>query len=72
MQDGERKIPIHFEVKMSKAKVTTDLCQHFGSDAITSVVFSVQISNFIHRYSMVRGRHLYILRSKFKVATEFC
>ena len=65
MQDGERKIPIHFRVKRSKVKVTTELCQHFGSDTITWVlVFNVQLSYFMHRCRMARGRYLYMLGSK--------
>ena len=66
MQDGERKIHtcIHFGVKMSKVKVTTELCQHFGSDTITGVVLNIQLSYFIHRCRMVSGRYLYILGSK--------
>ena len=43
MQDGERKIPIHFWLKRSKVKVITELCQGFGSDTITLVVFEVQL-----------------------------
>ena len=64
MQNGEKNILIHFEVKGSKVKVRTELCQHLGSDTITLVVFSVELSYFIHRCRMVRGRYLYILGSK--------
>ena len=45
-------------------KVTSELCQHFGSDTITWVFFNVQLSYSIHRCRMVRGRYLYILGSK--------
>ena len=112
MQDDERKIPIHSGVKRSMIKVKTELCQHFGSDTITRVVFIIQLSYidagwrekkipihfgvktelyqhfgsdtitwlvfnvylsyFIHRCRMIRGRYLYILASKVKVATELC
>ena len=58
MQDGERKIPIHVGVKRSKPKVTTEICQHYGSDTITWVVFNIQLSYFINRCRMVRGRYL--------------
>ena len=61
MQDGERKISIHFGIKRSKVKVTTEHCLHFGSDTITSVVFNEQLSYFVHRCRMVRGRYLFIL-----------
>ena len=44
MQDGERKMLLHFWVKRSKVKVTTELCQHFY----------VQLSYLIHRYRMAR------------------
>ena len=47
-----------------KVKVTTELCQQFGSDMITLLVFNVQLSYFIHRWRMVKGRYLYILGSK--------
>ena len=50
----------------SKVKVTTELCQRFGSDTITWVVFNVQLSYFIHRCRMVWERYLYILGSKGK------
>ena len=55
MQDGEWKIPIHFGIKRSKVNVTMELCQHFGSDTITGVVFNVHPSYFIHRCRMVSG-----------------
>ena len=42
MQDCEGKIPIHFWGP--KVKVTIELCQHFGSDTITGVVFNKQLS----------------------------
>ena len=32
MQDGKRKIPIHFGVKRLKVKVTTEHCQYFSFD----------------------------------------
>ena len=72
MQDGERTISTHFKVKRSK--VTTELCQYFGSDAFTWEVFNVHLSYFIHtsRCMMVRGRYLYILRSKVKITDELC
>ena len=47
MQDGEREIPIYFGVKSTKVKATTELCQDFGSDTITWVVFNVQLSYFM-------------------------
>ena len=62
--DLKRKLPIHFEVQGSKVKVTTERCRLFGSDPITRVVFNIQLSYFIHRCRMVRGKYLYILRSK--------
>ena len=44
MQDGERKIPIHFGVKRSKVKITKKLYQHFGSGTITfTVIFNVKL-----------------------------
>ena len=63
---------LHFGVKRSKVKVTTELCQHFGSDTITWVLFNVQLWNFIHRCRMMRGKYLYILRAMVKVSTELC
>ena len=33
----------------SKVKVTTELCQHVGSDTITWIVFNIEFSYFIHR-----------------------
>ena len=59
MQDGEGEIPIYFWVKRSKVMVTTELCQHFGSDTITWVIYNVQLN----RWRMVREMYLYILRS---------
>ena len=49
-----------------------ELCQHFGSNTITWVVFNVPLSYFIHRCRMARGRYLYILGSKVKATTELC
>ena len=43
-----------------------------GSDTINWVVFNVQLSYFLHRCRMARGRYLYILGSKVKVTTELC
>ena len=63
MQDDGRKILIHFGIKRSKAKVTTELCQHFGSDTIT-LVFNVQLLYFIHRCRIAREHHLFIVGSK--------
>ena len=57
---GERPIGIRFVCPSIHLSVR----QHFGSDTITWVVFMVQLSYFIHRCRMVRGRYLYILRSK--------
>ena len=69
MQYGERKIHLHFG---SKVKVTMILCQHFGSDTITWVLFNIQLSYFIHRCRIVRRRYLYIFGSKVKVTMELC
>ena len=41
-----------------------ELCQLFGSDTRTWVVLNVQLSYFIHRCRMLRGRYLYIFGSK--------
>ena len=64
MQDGEWTKPIHFGVERSKVKATMNLCQHFGSDTINVVVFNAQLSYFIHRCRVARGRYLYMLGSK--------
>ena len=41
MQDGDRKIPMHFGIKGQGHNGTLST---FGSDTITGVVFNVQIS----------------------------
>ena len=64
-----------FWSKGQRSRSSTELCQHFGSDTITWVVFNVQLSYFIHRCRMVRGRYLYIFGSavqRSKVTTELC
>ena len=48
----------------SKCQGHNGTFQHFGSGTITWVVFSIQLSYFIHICRMVRGRYLYILGSK--------
>ena len=42
-----------------------------GSDTITWVVFNVQLSYFIHRCRIVRGRHLYIWGQKIKGQCQY-
>ena len=46
----------------------------FGSDMITWACFNIQLSYFIHRCRMARGRYLYmyILGSKSQSPTELC
>ena len=41
------KILIYFGIKRSKIKVTRELCQHFGPDTISLVVFNLQISYIV-------------------------
>ena len=50
-----------------KVKVKPKLCQHFGSDTITWVVFNVQPSYFIHRWRM-----MWSWGPKVKVTPKLC
>ena len=70
MLNSKRQIAIHFESKGQKSrrlkvKVTADICQHFGSETIvwSWIVSKVQISYFIQRCRILRGRNLCILGS---------
>ena len=53
----------------SKAKVTTELCRHFGPNTITGVVFNVKLSCFIHRCRVWLEEDTYRLWGQ-KVTTE--
>ena len=76
MQDYKTNIPIHLRAK--KVKVTTELCQHFGSDRNSWVVFNIQLSYSIHICKIMRGTSLheidtYIFWSqKVRVTIEIC
>ena len=73
MQDAERKIPIYL---WPKAKVTTDIYQHFGSDTITWVVFNVHTSiqiSYIDAGLWEEDTYTFWVKSpKFKATTELC
>ena len=47
MQDGKRKIPIHFGVKRLKVKVTTEDCQYFSSNTLSWVDSNIQLESHI-------------------------
>ena len=71
MQDGETNlIPIHFGVKRSKV-VTMELCQHFGSDMITWVVFNLQLSYLVLTLWLEEDTYAF-WGLKVKVTMELC
>ena len=74
MQDGKRKIPVHFGVKRSKAKVTTATLW-FWHDNLTSfqnTAFILSISYVDAGWREEDTYTFWLKRSKVKVKTELC